>query len=461
MLIDTHAHLDDRKLARDLDAVLRRAAEAGVERIVTVGADLPSSRRAARIAQEREAVSATVGVHPHDAQTVNDKAIEELARLAEDENVVAIGETGLDYYRNLSPRDAQRAAFERHIGLALQLGLPLVVHCRDAWPDCLDILERRAPEGLKGVAHCFSGDAEIGARLRAIGFHISFAGNITYPNAEGLRKAAAKISAEAILVETDCPYLSPQPVRGRTNEPAFVVHTADELARVYGLSVEDVARVTAFNADRLFGLGGSEERDTIVYPIRDGLYVNLTNRCSNRCRFCARETNPSVKGHSLALSEEPGAEAVEAAIGDARQYSEIVFCGFGEPTLRLDTLKRVAAWVKKNAPGTKVRINTNGHGSLLNGRPICGELKGIVDEVSVSLNANDRDAYAHLCRPDAGPDAFDAMIAFIREAREAGLGVVLTVLDMPGVDIPGCRRIADGLGVPLRARKYDDVGTPK
>ena len=461
MFIDTHAHLDDRKLARDLDGVLRRALEAGVERIVTVGADLPSSRRAAGIARARDRVWATVGIHPHDAASADSAAMGELARLAGEPKVAAIGETGLDYYRDLSPRQAQRDAFEQHIDLALRMDLPLVVHCRDAWEECLEILERRAPEGLRGVAHCFSGDAAVGARLRAIGFLVSFAGNVTYPNAENLRAAAAQISAESLLVETDCPYLPPQPVRKQRNEPAFVVHTAAELARVYGLSVEDVARVTTFNADRLFGLGAGEERETIVYPIRKGLYVNLTNRCSNRCRFCARETAPHVKGHSLALAEEPGAEAVEAAIGDASRYDEIVFCGFGEPTLRLDVLKQVAAWVKRTAPATRVRVNTNGHGSLLNDRPICAELKGLVDAVSVSINAGEREAYAHLCRPEAGEGAFDAMLAFVREAREALPEVVVTAIDMPGADLAACQRLADELGVPLRVRKYDDVGTPE
>ncbi|HRU06992.1 MAG TPA: TatD family nuclease-associated radical SAM protein, partial [Candidatus Brocadiia bacterium] len=296
---------------------------------------------------------------------------------------------------------------------------------------------------------------------RRIGFYISFAGNVTYPSATRLRETAARVSAEALLVETDCPYLAPKSRRGQTNEPAFARETAEELARVYGLTVADVERVSSFNAFHLFGVGSAADPGTVVYPIRDGLYVNLTNRCTNRCVFCARETRPVVKGHNLALEAEPSAERVTAAIGDPRMYKEIVFCGFGEPTLRLDALKAVAAWVKRTSPRTKVRINTNGHASLIHGRPVCAELKGLVDSVSVSLNAADRDSYARLCQPEHGPEAFDALLAFVREAKAALPEVVVTAIDMPGVDIPACQRLAAELGVALRVRKYDDVGTPK
>jgi len=461
MLVDTHAHLDDPKLLGRIEQVLDNARNAGVEHVISVGIDEATSETAIELAGRFDMVKATVGVHPHYASRVDDVVMKRLEELARQPNVVAIGETGLDYYRDRSPRDAQRRAFERQIELALALNLPVVVHCRDAWPDCLEVLDRWAPKGLRGAAHCFSGDAAIAARLRRMGFYISFAGNVTYPSATSLREAAARVSAEALLVETDCPYLAPTSRRGQDNEPAFVRETAEGLARVYSLTVADVERVTSFNAFHLFGAGGAADPGTIVYPIRDGLYVNLTNRCTNRCAFCARETRPMVKGHNLALETEPSPEMVTAAIGDPRMYKEIVFCGFGEPTLRLDALKAVAAWVKRLAPETKVRINTNGHGSLIHGRPICAELKGLVDSVSVSLNTADRASYARLCRPDHGPEAYDALLAFVREAKAALPEVVVTAIDMPGVDIAACQRKAAELGVALRVRKYDDVGTPK
>jgi len=459
MLVDTHAHLTDERLARDLDGVLARAAEAGVGHVVTIGTDWESSLRAVEIARGHDAVSAVVGVHPHDASAADRDLMQRLAGLAREPEVVGIGETGLDYYRDLSPRGAQRKAFEAHLDLALELGLPVVVHCREAWDECLEILEGRSAAGLRGVAHCFSGDETHAARLRATGFLVSFAGNITYAKADRLRQVAAKVSAEQVLVETDCPYLAPEPFRGRTCEPAFVKQVAAELARVYALTEEDVARVTSYNAHRLFGVGESPRAGAVVYEIRGALYLNLTNRCSNACRFCPRETTFAVKGHDLRLEKDPSVEEVIAAIGDPSPYSEIVFCGFGEPTLRLEDLKRVARWVKERAPGKRVRLNTNGQGSLVNGRPICAELKGLVDSVSISLNAADRETYVPMCRPSRGPEAYDAVLAFIEEARDTLPEVTVTTLDMPGGDVEACRRVAERLRVPLRVRKYDDVGT--
>jgi TatD DNase family protein len=459
MLIDTHAHLDDRKLSSDLDGVLARAIQAGVRRVITVGTDPLSSEEAVRIADRHDMVSAVVGVHPHDAETIDDDVMRRIGDLAQSEHVVAIGETGLDFYRDLSPRDLQTRGFHRHIDLAIDRGLPLVVHCRDAWDACLEILEQRSGEGLRGVAHCFSGTPDHARRLCALGFMISFAGNVTYPNAGRLRDTAAKTSAESILVETDCPYLAPQSHRGRTNEPSYVVETAAALAEVYVLTEEDVARVTTRNAHRLFGVGDAADDGAIVYEIRGALYVNLTNRCSNACRFCPRETDFSVKGHSLKLDHEPSSKEITDAIGDPSRYTEIVFCGFGEPTLRLEVLKSVAQWVKSKSPGLRVRINTNGHGSLIHGRPICRELSALVDCVSVSLNSASREEYLPLCRPTYGPEAYDAMLAFVEEARNSLPEVVVTTLDRPGGDVEACRSLADKLGVPLRVRKYNDVGT--
>ena len=257
MLVDTHAHLDDRQLIGQVESVLARARSAGVERVITVGADLDSSARAVNLAKRYEGVSAVVGIHPHEAESADDEALRLLAGMAKEGCVVGVGETGLDYYRDLSPRGAQRSAFERHLDLAAESGLPVVVHCRDAWDDCMAILERRAGPGLRGVAHCFTGDAGVANRLAEMGFFISFAGNITYPNAGGLRAVAAGVPVDKALVETDCPYLSPQPRRKvKPNEPAFVVHTAAQLAQVLGLTTEDAAQATTGNACRLFGKGG-------------------------------------------------------------------------------------------------------------------------------------------------------------------------------------------------------------
>ncbi len=453
-MTDSHAHLNDKRFDADRDDVIARAGEAGVGLIVCPGTDLASSGEVLDLAHRYDCVLAAVGLDRDNAASVDAGSLEELERLAADDACVAIGEIGLDYHYDTLPRDVQRAGFEAQVELANRLGLPVIVHCRDAFDDMLEILERTRP---RGVMHCFSGDAEIAGRCCDLGLMISFAGTVTFKKAGELREAARAVPAEHLMIETDCPYLTPEPLRGKRNEPAYVAHTAARLAEVVALSVEDVERITDTNARLLFGLPADGER-AIVYPIRDSLYVNLTNRCTNHCVFCPRSTSPRVKGHWLGMSEdeEPGAAEVIAAIGDPAAYDEIVFCGFGEPTLRLDVLLEVAKWVK--GQGGRTRINTNGHGDLIAGKPTAPLMSGLIDAVSVSLNTADASQYAELCQPDFGERAYGALVAFIRSAKEHVPEVVVTALDYPGVDSGAVEKLAAELGVIFRPRTYKHLG---
>lgn len=254
MLIDSHAHLTDRKLMSDLRGVLERASEAEVEAIVTVGADPADTRAVAKLVEETPGVYGTVGVHPHDAKDLTEDVLAEMAEFATAERIVAIGETGLDFYRDLSPRDRQEIAFAQQIQLAQELGLPLVVHSRDAHERTMAILERESGGEVRGVMHCFSGDQAIADRVLALGMHIGIAGPVTYPNARGLREVVGHVPLERLMVETDCPYLTPQKYRGKRNEPAYVMYVAEAVAEVKGLSFDEVARVTSRNTSALFGL---------------------------------------------------------------------------------------------------------------------------------------------------------------------------------------------------------------
>jgi TatD DNase family protein len=254
-MVDSHAHLDDARFAPDLAAVLDRAREAGVGRIVTVGTGLASCEAAIALARRYPGfISATVGIHPHDAAGADEAALARLEELARSPGVVAIGETGLDYHYDRSPREVQRAVFEREIRIALQLGLPVVVHCREADEDCLAILKAHAGRGLRGAMHCFAGDRPTAEAVIGMGFFISFAGPLTFPNAGALREIARLMPMDRLLIETDCPWLAPQPVRGRRNEPAFVRHVAEALAALRGMTGDEVAARTADNAARLFGM---------------------------------------------------------------------------------------------------------------------------------------------------------------------------------------------------------------
>ena len=250
--VDTHTHLNHPRLHRRLPEVLERARGAGVVGMVVVGYDMESSRLAVEIAGACPGTWAAVGVHPHDAKTFDREMMEALRALAANRRVVAVGETGLDFYRDLSPRDRQREAFRRHIGLARELGLPLIVHCRQAQEEVLAIAGEEGSE--RWVWHCFDGAPEQARRAVELGMWIGFAGTVTYRSSESTRQAAAEVPLERMLLETDCPYLSPEPRRGGDNEPANVSLVAEAIARARGVETEQIIRLCADNARRAFRL---------------------------------------------------------------------------------------------------------------------------------------------------------------------------------------------------------------
>ncbi len=456
-LVDSHAHLDSKPYATDLEDVIARAGENGVGHILTVGCDLESSRASVDLAIRYANVYASVGIHPHDASSVNDSVIDELSRMIEaSDKVVAIGETGLDFYRDRSPREQQKDSFRRHIQLAKDCGKPLIIHDRDAHDDVVQIMQEERASEAGGVLHCFSGDLEMARKCIEMGFYISFAGPLTYPKNDALRTIAQTLPIDVMLVETDCPYLSPQQWRGKRCEPAYVRATAEKLAEVKGLTLEDVARITSLNAWRLFGIGDVDQSTRIAYVIRNSLYLNITNRCTNSCTFCAKFRDFTVKGHQLCLEREPSVDDVIKAIGDPTGYDEVVFCGYGEPLLRLDLVKEVASLLKQKH--IAVRINTDGQANLVYGHNILPELSGLVDSISVSLNAPDAASYQKICHSEFGEQGYKAVKEFLVEAKKHIPSVTATAVTLPGIDIEACRKVARELGVDFRERIYNEVG---
>jgi len=251
MLIDTHAHLQMKDYKSDLDRVLERAKEAGVDYIINSSFDISSSKDAVKLAEKYDNLYASVGIHPHDAKTLNDESIKTLKELAKHPKVVAIGEMGLDYYRDLSPRPLQKEAFKRQIELAHEVGLPIIIHNRDSHDDMLAIL-RQHMNGLGGVMHCFSGDQDFADACLDLGLYISFAGPVTYPNAPALREIAENVLSDRFFVETDCPYLAPQFMRGKRNEPSYVKAIAQKIAEVRKTTLPEIGRISTENAKRLF-----------------------------------------------------------------------------------------------------------------------------------------------------------------------------------------------------------------
>ena len=254
-LFDTHAHLHFPEFAGDLDAVLERARVAGVRRILTIGTDVPTSRAAAALAFREPNVWAAVGIHPHEAADADEAALAEIERLAGGPRVVAIGETGLDFFRNLAPREAQERALRSQLALARRTRKPVLIHCRDAHEETLSILGAADVSEHGGIMHCFSGDVGIARRCLDLGLLLSLAGPVTYPKPGALPEVAKFVPADRLVVETDCPFLPPQPYRGKRNEPSYLVITAARVADLRKESLEALGPRMAANASRLFGIG--------------------------------------------------------------------------------------------------------------------------------------------------------------------------------------------------------------
>ena len=251
-LIDSHAHLDDRAFEKDRAAVIARAFAEEIG-IIAIGADLRSSQAAVRLAERHRRIWATVGAHPHGAKDVDEGTLAEFERLAKCSSVVAVGEIGLDFYRDLSPRDVQRRVLAEQLHLAQRVELPVCLHNRESSDDLLAIL-RDVAESHRGVVHSFLGDSGLAREFLDLGLHLGIGGPVTYPKNGLLREAVRNIPMERLLIETDCPYLTPVPYRGRRNEPAYVAYVAEEVAALKGVAIEDIASQTTENAVRLFNL---------------------------------------------------------------------------------------------------------------------------------------------------------------------------------------------------------------
>ncbi len=255
MLFDTHAHLDFPELSEDLEGVLERAAAVGVQEIMTIGIDLKSSRRAAELAHTHPRIYASAGIHPHGAQKLDRETLSTLRALAARERVLAIGEIGLDYYRDRQPRPVQQECMRQQIELAIDLKLPVVFHIRDAHEDFLHIVREYTSELTGAILHCFSADWDIAVQCLELGFYLSIPGTVTFPKSEAQQEVVRRAPAERLILETDAPYLAPVPYRGKVNEPSYVFHTARKVAELREVRFEEIARQTTLNAHEVLGIG--------------------------------------------------------------------------------------------------------------------------------------------------------------------------------------------------------------
>jgi len=467
VFFDTHAQLTPREFDAERDEVIARAHRSGVRWIINPGVDLEDSRRAVDLAAQHPGVYAAVGFHPHEARKADAEVLASLEELSTRAKVVAIGEIGLDFHYDLSPRETQRDVFRAQLEIAARRDLPVIIHTRESLDETVGMVEEfirthpawrqrgadpanRYPEP-RGVFHCFPGTPATAWKLIEMGFRVSLPGIVTFKNAGDAAAVAVGVSTERLMLETDSPYLTPVPHRGTRNEPAYIPLIAARIAELQGLAVGDVARATSYAAYKLFGVGDAPA-PAFTYPLKNSLYVNLTIRCNADCVFCDRKGEAVVKGHNLKIEREPTPEEVIEEIGDPAPYAEIVFCGYGEPTIRLDALKQVARWVKDR--GGVTRLNTDGHGNIINKRNIIPELVGLIDTVSISLNSTDPGQYGALMRLD-GARFFPAMVEFAREAVRLLPRVVMTIVDLDEVDEARARQFVEAdIGAVFSKRPY-------
>lgn len=451
MYIDTHAHLFFPNFNGELDQIIEQSQNAGVDAILIPGTDIQTSKQAIELSEKYDMIYAAVGVHPHETKEWEDELLKTIEDLSKNPKVVAIGEIGLDYYYDFSPKDIQIKAFKSQIELALKLDLPIIVHNRESNDDMMEIIRSYADSGLRAQFHCFAGNEDDAKELIGMKHFISYPGNITFKKADNLRSILKSIPPEYLLLETDSPFMTPVPHRGKRNDPSNIPLIVEKISEIHDISPDEVGKITSYNAFKLFGIG---ENPNLVYTykIGDALYINVTNRCDAECVFCKRKSTADVHGYVLKMSksEEPDAQIYIDEIGDPTKYSEIVFCGYGEPTIRWDVVKKVADYVKKN--GGKTRLNTNGHGNVINQRDITPELEPLIDKVSVSLNSVDPEQYSKLMR--LKPEMHSEMIEFAKKANKYS-EVIMSVVGISEIDIEEAKRfVTEKIGVKFREREY-------
>lgn len=481
-MIDSHCHLEMQDFESDFQAVFERMSENGVTHAISIGSLAQNERieKTIDIVNSYDFIYTALGVHPKSPYTNFDDILKSFENYYSNnrEKIVAVGEIGLDYFFDGGVKGdideikrLQKELFKFQIEIALTRRLPVIVHIRDAYGDALDILRSyiKLPDSFfGGVIHCFSSiEPDIANEFIKMGFFISFSGNITYKKNDALRAVAKEIPDEKILVETDSPYLAPQSFRGKRNEPSYVRFVLQEIAGLKGIEQKRFDELTVQNTVNLFSLDGVQGfYPAVAYKIRKSVYINLTNKCTNRCTFCPKyqggKNNFNVQGYNLELKKEPSAPEVISSIFHYYDFNEAVFCGLGEPTLRLTTLKDTARVVKERSGGKiKVRLDTDGLANAVYNRNIAHELEGLIDSVSISLNAHNSDFYDRVCLPQLnikGVGAYTAVLDFIKESKKYIGEVTCTAVDLQGLDASYIERLTKGLGVGFKLRRYNNVG---
>ncbi|HEX5133139.1 MAG TPA: TatD family hydrolase [Candidatus Krumholzibacteria bacterium] len=419
-MIDSHCHLNSRHFEDDREGALERAVSDGVIALMNIGFDRQSLRETMALIEEYPFIFGAAGCHPHDATTLDDAFEVEIRNALDHPRVVAVGEIGLDFYRNLAPADVQQSVFRRMIAVAREKNKPIVIHCRDAFNE---VLEALAAEGTsyRGIFHAFSGTPEEARKIFDLGFHVGIGGVITYRNAR-LSETVATIPLEKIVLETDSPYLTPHPWRGKRNEPSFVSHVARTIARVRGISLAEVARVTTENYLAAMGLDAAA-LPRPVYRIDEAVYIQAAS-----------------------------AELADLDTVPPDSVGEAVLTGIDDPLDRMDHALALAARAREL--GWQVSVNVGGLANHAAGRDVTPELAGHVDEIVLVLFGPTAESHNRLAFPAVSAEEWESMRDFVRCSVAAGIDTVCEFVAAPGFDPDPCRTFAKDLGAQYDIRMY-------
>jgi TatD DNase family protein len=419
-MIDSHCHLNLRHFEDDLEGVIANAVSDGIVAFMNIGYDRQSLRETLELVERFPFVFAAAGIHPHDASALDDAFEADVRHALDHPRVVAVGEIGLDFYRDLTPRDVQQDVFRRMIRLAREKNKPIVIHCRDAFDEVLETLASEGT-GYRGIFHAFSGSVDDANRCFELGFHVGIGGVVTYRNAR-LSETVAALPLERIVLETDSPYLTPHPWRGKRNEPSFVAHVARVVARAKDLPLADVARATTENYLAAMGLSPTA-LPRPVYRIEDTAYIQ-------------------------AVSAEPGDLDTIPEAG----IQEAVLTGLADPLHHFDHTLHLAGRARER--NWRVRVNTGGLANQVAGHDITPEIADAVDEIVVVLFGATLDAHNRLAYPALNSEEWEMMRDFIRCASAAGIDTVCEFIATPGFEPEPCRKFAHDLGAKYDIRMY-------
>ena len=449
---DSHCHLHFKHFEEDLSDVIEDSRKAGISHIMIPSIDVETAEISADIAERCNLYSAAA-FHPEHLPEENNEESEWLAlkRILLRPRTVAVGETGLDYHHKTFSPEKQKRWFQRHIEFAEATGYPLIVHSRGAEEEVL----KQLPESLSipVILHCWGGDSSLTENAVSREFYIGVDGPLTYKKNRKLRDLIRQIPREKLLVETDSPFLPPEPFRGKRNEPAFCRSVVIQIRELWdaGLSIEKTAYILWENAMRAYRLHPDNRRADLVYSYGDSLYVNLTARCQNSCSFCIRKSVDGLGGYNLKHLQDPPEKLVLSTIEafPIEEFKELVFCGFGEPTLRSDLLVRCAEAAR--ARGVETRLNTNGLcTSYLDNQQVTTLLQ-CFDSVSISLNASGAREYNRIS-PSTVPDSWEHLMKFIKLAKRTGINSQASAVRNSGADLQRVEALAKRLQMPLRIR---------